>query len=137
MNSKPFSEEEFVSIYSKVPRLCVDLVIQTPQGIVFGLRNLEAWHNMWHLPGGTLFHGEKVKDAVKRIAQNELGISVTESKFIGYIEYIKDDNKPTYRHAVSIVYSCQVDSVPSTPTSEDSSEVKVFKKLPENIIPEQ
>lgn len=52
MNSKPFTLEEYKEIFSKVPRLCVAVVIKTNEGIVMMLRKLPSWHNQWHLPGG-------------------------------------------------------------------------------------
>lgn len=42
---------------------------------------------MWHLPGGTVRFGEKLTEAVERIAKRELGIQVKASKLLGYIEY--------------------------------------------------
>ena len=38
MREKPLSYEEFVAIYSKVPRLCVDLVVRTDEGVLMTLR---------------------------------------------------------------------------------------------------
>ena len=63
--NKPFSSEEFRSIYSKVPRLCVEVIIKTSGGIVLSLRKLPSWHGKWHIPGGTVYYKEKVADAGK------------------------------------------------------------------------
>lgn len=42
---------------------------------------------MWHLPGGTVRFGERLLEAVKRIAKRELGIEVLHAKLVGYIDY--------------------------------------------------
>ena len=89
MNSDyPLSKEEFNEIYSKVPRLSVEvLLIDKQKGIYLTKRSIEPCKDQWHLPGGTVYFGEQIQDAVKRVAQKELGIEVTSSHFVGYIEY--------------------------------------------------
>ena len=76
MKSKPFSPEQFKNIYSQVPRFCVELIIRTPQGVALTLRSLPAWHNQWHLPGGTVLYEETLAQAVERVAQDEVGLKV-------------------------------------------------------------
>lgn len=76
LNDNPLSQEEFWNIYKKVPRLTVEIIIKDKRGILLTLRNIEPCKNLWHLPGGTVRFGEKLIDAVKRIANRELGIEV-------------------------------------------------------------
>ena len=84
----PLSQEEFDSIYSKVPRLTVEIIIKNQHdGLYLTKRAIEPCRGQWHLPGGTVRFGEKLKEAVERIAQRELGVVVNESKNVGYIEY--------------------------------------------------
>jgi len=85
-NKRPFSTEEFKKIYSKTPRLCVDLIINTPKGIVLSLRSIEPYKGEWHFPGGTVFYKEKIVDAIDRVALEEVGITVRVEKLLGYIE---------------------------------------------------
>ncbi len=107
MDNKRLSSEEFKEIYSKVPRLTVDLVISTPGGIVLTLRSLPTWNNQWHLPGGTVFYKETVERAVTRVAQEELGISVDIKKPLGYIEYPSEEQERGYGWSVGIVMLCE------------------------------
>jgi len=133
--SKPLSETEFKTIYSKVTRLCVELVIQTPKGIVLALRKLPSWYKMWHLPGSSLLYKEKIKDAILRIAINEVGMKVTPDKFLGYIEY-DEEKERGFGHTISLAFLCRGDAKTMKP-NEDAFEVKAFDKLPENFIEEQ
>lgn len=83
----PLSQKEFWEIYKKVPRLTVEIIVKNDTGIYLTERNIEPCKGLWHLPGGTVRFGEPLVDAVKRIAKRELGIDVTETKLLGYIEY--------------------------------------------------
>ena len=42
----------FDEIYSKVPRLCVDIIIKSEDGILLPLRSIEPYEGKWHIPGG-------------------------------------------------------------------------------------
>lgn len=136
-NKKPFSLEEFRSIYSKVPRLCAELVIRTPQGIVLTLRSLPSYNGMWHLPGGTVFYKERIVDALKRIAEDELGISVNIQKLLGYIEYPSEEKERGFGWAVGMIFLCSSEATDLKPRDEEASEIKIFKELPSKMIGEQ
>ncbi|MFH0805336.1 MAG: NUDIX domain-containing protein, partial [Patescibacteria group bacterium] len=62
----PFSE--FKSIYSRVPRLCVEIMVKTNNGVLLLKRNIDPEKGKWHLPGGTVLKGERLEDTVKRVA---------------------------------------------------------------------
>jgi ADP-ribose pyrophosphatase YjhB (NUDIX family) len=84
----PLSQEEFNDVYSKVPRLAVEIVIINAKNSVYlTKRAIEPCKGQWHLPGGTVRFGETMIDAVIRIARRELNISVTKAINVGYIEY--------------------------------------------------
>jgi ADP-ribose pyrophosphatase YjhB (NUDIX family) len=86
--SNPLTQEEFDSIYSKVPRLTVELIVKNSEGEIYlTKRAIEPCKGQWHLPGGTVRFGEPMTVAVKRIALRELGVSVKKSNNVGYIEY--------------------------------------------------
>lgn len=83
-----FSLEEFENIYSKVPRLTVEVIVRNGEGEIYlTKRAIEPCKGQWHLPGGTVFFGESLVESVKRVASRELGITVTAVKSNGYIEY--------------------------------------------------
>ena len=83
----PLSEKEFWEIYKKVPRLTVEIVLTGDNGVYLTKRDIEPCKGLWHLPGGTVQFGEPLAQAVRRIADRELGIQVQSTKLLGYIEY--------------------------------------------------
>ena len=133
---RPFSPEEFKEIYSRVPRLCVDLVIKAPEGIVLSLRNLPSWNGKWHIPGGTVLLGEKITDTIKRVAQEELSISVEIKKLLGYIEFPEEAKERGFGHSLSVAFLCSTDATEFKP-NEDSLKIEIFKELPPDLIEEQ
>lgn len=122
----PYSE--FKKIYSKVPRACVDLVIKSKKGIILIRRDSYPYQGYWHLPGGTIFLGEKLKDAVKRVAKDETGLKIKIEKTIGIMEFpvIKDYGQP-----ISIVHLLSIIS-----GKPDGEKIKFFDKLPPKVIPQ-
>ena len=89
----PFSYSEFKKIYSKVPRIGIELLIKTPNGVLLTLRKTRDWNGMWHLPGSTLYHSESILSCINRVARDELGVKVKMKKFLGYIEYLSEEKR--------------------------------------------
>jgi ADP-ribose pyrophosphatase YjhB (NUDIX family) len=86
--SDPLPKDEFDRIYSKVPRLTVEVLI-TPEerGVLLALRDVDPCRGMWNLPGGTVRFGARLAEAVTRVAADELEIRVGVDPLLGYIEY--------------------------------------------------
>lgn len=54
-----------------------DLVInQKKRGVILVKRTIAPYKNQWALPGLRMYKGENIDDTLKRIAKNELGISI-------------------------------------------------------------
>ncbi len=133
---QPFTFEEFKAIYSKVPRLCVDLVIKTEKGVLLTFRTKNGYENQWHLPGGTIYYRERAEDAVKRVAMEELGIDVVINKFAGYLEYFSEVKERGFGYTVTLVFICK--PINSEFKLDDQTEkVEFFDKIPDNTISEQ
>ena len=81
------SESDFHAIYARVPRLTVEVVVESSRGILLTRRESGPCAGLWHIPGGTVRFGEPLIGAVKRIAGAELGVEVSVERFLGYIEY--------------------------------------------------
>jgi ADP-ribose pyrophosphatase YjhB (NUDIX family) len=87
-NEHPLSQAEFDKIYSRVPRLTVEVIFRNYQNETFlTKRSIPPCEGEWHLPGGTVRFGEPLQQAVKRVAKRELGVEVVRSKNVGVIEY--------------------------------------------------
>src|SRR5579884_17532 len=81
-------KEEFLAIYRRVPRLCVEVVILEPaRGVLLKVRDIPPNEGAWHIPGGTVLFGEPLVEAVKRVARDELGLEAEAGPLLGYIEY--------------------------------------------------
>lgn len=83
----PLTHDEFAHIYGKVPRLTVEVIVLSPAGVLMTQRNIDPCRGLWHLPGGTVRFGERLTEAVQRVARRELNITVHSTRLLGYIEY--------------------------------------------------
>lgn len=127
----PFTYEEFKEIYSKVPRLCVDLVVKKQGKILLILRQNYGWEGLWHTPGGTVYYKEPVLKAVKRIGKEETGVRVEIKKIMGYLEVKSEEKARGFGYTVTLVFLCE----PKNEIKETET-LKYFSKIPKNSIPE-
>ena len=132
----PFSDLEFKEIFSRVPRLCVDLVVRTPRGIILTLRSLPTWNNLWHTPGGTVRYKETIANAAKRVAKSELGVAVTILKTLGYMEFPSEEKERGFGWSVSIALLCELQSGELVGKNDEASDMRAFTELPENTLSE-
>lgn len=127
------TDNEFNSVYSLVPRLTVDLLIENSEGILLSLRNIEPYSGFWHLPGGTVYMDESIEEAVIRIAKRETGLTVIPKKSIGHMEFPGEVRGSVTIHTVSLVV---VADVVGGVLQHDqfASELHWFKVIPQNTI---
>jgi len=136
MQKHPLTQKEFDSIFSKVPRLTVEVVVFTNNGIVMTKIPKGPAKGQWNVPGGTVQFGEKLAEAAERVAKAELGIEVTVGENIGYIEYPELLAAGESGWPVGIVFEAMI--VSGKLTESDYGEVvQCFKQVPENTIPSQ
>jgi len=132
-------EHEYRYVFSRVPRLCVDLILITDEGIVLVKRNQTTWNKYWHIPGGSVMYDESIKEALKRICDTELGITAIlneEPKVAGYAEY--DETKQRgYGKSKSLVFYARSCKPFTVKINDNGEQIKVFKKLPKRILEEQ
>ena len=131
----PLSEREFWEIYGRVPRLTVEVAVTSERGLLLTRRAIEPCRGMWHLPGGTVRFGERLADAVVRVARRELGIEVLESRMLGVIEY-PSHYENGLDSPVGLVFLVTRRSG-SVEVSEEASESGWFLEPPAEMHPEQ
>lgn len=130
---KKLPAELFNEIYRQVPRLCAEVIINTSQGIVLTKRLIPPCIGMWHIPGGTVLFGEKLEEAVDRIANEEIGVDIKIKNMIGVIEYSE-----LFNYSVGVAFLCELQSEEQEfRGSFQAEEIKVFKTIPDNTITEQ
>ena len=106
------SDIEYDNIYSKVPRLCVDLVIKNSNGVLLIKRKTQPYKNKYHLAGGRVRFRETIADAVNRVAISELGVNVSVVKMVGFMEFIREVQGNSKRHSISIVFNVKPSKEP-------------------------
>ena len=135
--SEPLPQDEFERIFSRVPRLTVELVIaSTARGVLLALRDFGPCKGLWHLPGGTVRFGEPLVEAVKRVAQDELGIAVSVGQLLGYIEYPSHYNNGL-DSPVGLAFRAQGSTADMPHEHNLRSKCAWFTALPENMHDEQ
>jgi colanic acid biosynthesis protein WcaH len=69
------SIEDFLQVVSNTPLIALDLVIQdTEERVLLGWRVNEPAKESWFVPGGRIYKNERLKEALTRILETELGI---------------------------------------------------------------
>jgi ADP-ribose pyrophosphatase YjhB (NUDIX family) len=126
---EPLPKDEFDRIFSRVPRLTVEVLIASEDGVLLALRDVDPCRGMWNLPGGTVRFAEPLVDAVRRVARDELGTSVRVGPLVGYIEY-PSHYENGLDSPVGLVFRAHPDAGAS-PRGE------WFRVLPENMHDEQ
>lgn len=127
---------EFEQIFSRVPRLTVEVVIfSETRGVVLGRRDVEPFKGEWNIPGGTVFLGERVTDAVRRVALDELGAAVSVGELLGYIEY-PNLYEMGLGYPVGLAFAASPErELPDSQT--EPHEFTWFKRLPAELFEEQ
>jgi len=133
----PLPQDEFDWIFSRVPRLTVEVVIgSSDRGVLLALRDFGPCEGLWHLPGGTVRFGEPATEAVTRVARDELGLAVSAGALLGYIEYPSH-----YNHGLDSPVGLAFRAHPTVTEMPDErdlrSECAWFTTLPDNMHDEQ
>jgi hypothetical protein len=84
----PLTQADYDHVYSKAPRLAVDIIVRNDAGAIYLTRRAHGpCQGLWHIPGGTVWFGEALEQAVRRIARRELSLEITAAHGRGWIEY--------------------------------------------------
>jgi ADP-ribose pyrophosphatase YjhB (NUDIX family) len=128
-------KQEYDSIYSRVPRLSVEVVISTRErGVLLTRRDIPPNVGAWHIPGGTVLFAEPVVEAVKRVARDELSLEVDVGDLLGYIEY-PSHYENGLDSPVGLAFSCSIaGGSDQTPTPVGGA---WFTRLPDGLYAEQ
>jgi 8-oxo-dGTP diphosphatase len=89
----------------ETPKLMVDVVIPSDEGIVLVRRGGEPFEGRWALPGGFVEVGETVEAAAAREAAEETGLAVELARLVGVYSDPKRDPRG---HNVSVAFLARV-----------------------------
>jgi len=108
-------EQQFAAFVERMPQVCVELVVESDDGLLLTKRAIEP--RVWFWPGGRLHKGESLQAAAHRVAEEELGIEVRLRDRLGVHAHLwrssAVEGSPS-RHTVNVVYH-------ATPASESFS----------------
>ena len=92
-------------IYSRVPRVCVSVVLCSHRGVALVKRVEPPKVGLWHLPGGRINKGESIAQTASRVLQRELGVTAFTivSPCIGVIEHLSESYADVDIHNVDVV----------------------------------
>jgi len=85
----------FLTVVDLVPLVSIDLIVINPADqILLGRRRNRPAQGCWFVPGGRIHKLEKIAQAMIRISQSEIGISVSpdSARLLGVYDHIYDDN---------------------------------------------
>jgi colanic acid biosynthesis protein WcaH len=130
-------EEQYAKIMEVLPILCVDIMIQNPEGEYLLIKRVnEPLKGQWWVIGGRVFKGETLKEAAIRKVREEVGLHIRDLKLVGYYEDTKEKSPfglSTPQHSVSVVFSAVVAHDQRICLDAQSSEWKFSKLLPERF----
>ena len=89
-DNRPISPDEYAIITEHVPIVSVDLLINHEGGILLGKRCNEPAKGEWFVPGGTVLKGESRRQALHRVAREELSCDVTIDEKLGVYDHFYD-----------------------------------------------
>jgi colanic acid biosynthesis protein WcaH len=85
--------EQFLQVVESAPLVSIDLILRDESGaVLLGRRVNRPAQGFWFVPGGRIWKGEKIMDAMKRIASREIGHTLDEPKLMGAYDHFYDDN---------------------------------------------
>lgn len=106
----------------ETPKLMVDVVIPSGEGVVLIRRGSDPFEGQWALPGGFVEVGETVEQAAAREAAEETGLAVEIARLVGV--YSEPERDPR-GHNVSVAFLARVLSGQMR-AATDASEVQAL-----------
>lgn len=100
-------EEEFATSLRVAPQVCVDLVVRHDGRVLLVRRTKAPAVGEWFWPGSRVHKGERLTDAVHRVARDEVGLTVDIRGQLGVSEHFWGTSSVDgveRRHTVPIVY---------------------------------
>jgi mutator protein MutT len=113
--------------YSDTPLVGVGAFIKKNNSVLLVKREHEPGKGKWSLPGGLVNLGEKIRDAIKREVEEEVGLNVDVVKIVDVFDSIVYDDKGRVRfHYVIVGFIVEIVGG-EVRGSEEASQVKWFK----------
>lgn len=107
VNPNHVPAEIYAEQIANFPQVCVEVVLESSEGVLVAKRANEPARGEWFWPGGRLYKDEKLETAAHRVAREELGIGVDLERQLGVNAHFWETSdvpgQPS-RHTVNVVY---------------------------------
>lgn len=116
INSSWIDSTTYDTIVELMPIACVDMLFTHKNSFLLCKRVNDPGKGEWFYPGGRVYKGESLKDAVVRKAKEELGISVSTDQinFLTTEESIfKGKTIDENRHSINNIYKIELNEIPT------------------------
>ncbi len=124
---KRLDSKTFRYIVANTPLVSIDLIAHRKGKILLGKRKNPPAKGYWFTTGGRIIKNERIKEAQKRIAKEELGLDSLPGNpvFIGVFEHFYDDSifEGVSTHYVNLAYRLDVEELDNLPTDQHSEYV--------------
>jgi colanic acid biosynthesis protein WcaH len=127
--------EDWETVVRSVPIVSVDVVVMTGDGVVLTKRTNEPAKGKWFVPGGRVRKGERLRAAVHRIADEELGVDVTIEQSLGAYEHLYDTSEigdGSGKHYVPHGFVVRTDTTSFSLDSQHDA-IEVFAEPPASL----
>jgi colanic acid biosynthesis protein WcaH len=132
------SSEAFLAVVRDAPLVSIDLLVEDPDGrLLVGLRSNEPARGFWFVPGGRVRKGERLAEALRRIAEGELGqpLALDDCRLDGVYEHHYTTNfaeaEGITTHYVVLAYRVRLDPLP--PLRPDGQHQQLRWLTPEEL----
>lgn len=100
-------DETFSEFVQCMPQCCVEVVVSTDDGVILAKRANAPVKGEWFWPGSRLYKGERLHEAARRVAREELGLNVELVEQLGVHEHFWETSAESggpSRHTVNVVF---------------------------------
>jgi len=129
-------DEDWATIVANVPIPSVDLVVRHEGGVVLGRRTNAPARGEWFVPGGRVRKGERLTDAVHRVARDELGVDVTIGDRLGAYTHLyetSDVDGVESKHYVANGFVVEpIDDPLATAPDAQHDELRLLRERPDD-----
>jgi colanic acid biosynthesis protein WcaH len=129
-------DDDWGTIVANVPIPSVDLVVSHDGGIVLGRRANDPAKGEWFVPGGRIQKNERMRQAVHRVADEELDVDVQIRESLGSYDHLyetSDVDGVESKHYVASGFVVEPLSDPLTGHTDDQhTELRLFDERPAN-----
>jgi len=127
------TDEEWETVVSKMPMPSVDLIITDEDGrVLLGRRENRPAKHTWFVPGSRLLKGERIVEAVERIAHEECGLEVAIKEDLGWYEHIYDSSdigRDVGKHYIPVAFRV-IATGGELKTDDQHGELRWFSEVP-------